>query len=45
MKMGIYVYRREHGVTVEVSSQLLHLPTRKEKEKLRCFAASILTFV
>ena len=40
--MGIYAYRGEHGVTIEVSSRLLPSLTRKEKEKLRCFAASIL---
>ena len=45
MKMGIYVYRGECGVTIEVSSRLLQSLTRKEKEKLRCFAASILAFV
>ena len=43
--MGIYAYRGERGVTIEVSSQLLQSLTRKEKEKLRCFAASILAFV
>ena len=43
--MGIYAYRGERGVTIEVSSRLLQSLTRKEKEKLRCFAASILAFV
>ena len=43
--MGIYAYRRERGVTIEVSSRLLQFLTRKEKEKLRCFAPSILAFV
>ena len=44
-KMGIYAYRRERGVTIEVSSRLLQSLTRKEKEKLRCFAESILAFM
>ena len=44
-KMGIYAYRGERGVTIEVSSRLLQSLTRKEKERLRCFAASILAFV
>ena len=44
-KMGIYAYRGERGVTIEVSSRLLQGLTRKEKEKPRCFAASILAFV
>ena len=43
--MEIYAYRGERGVTIEVSSRLLQSLTRKEKEKLRCFAASILAFV
>ena len=43
--MGIYVYRGERAVTIEVSSRLLQSLTRKEKEKLRCFAVSILAFV
>ena len=43
--MGIYAYRGERGVTIEVSSWLLQSLTRKEKEKLRCFATSILAFV
>ena len=43
--MGIYAYRGERGVAIEVSSRLLQALTRKEKEKLRCFAASILAFV
>ena len=43
--MGIYAYRGEGGVTIEVSSRLLPSLTRKEKEKLRCFAASILAFM
>ena len=43
--MGIYAYRGERGVTIEVSLRLLQSLTRKEKEKLRCFAASILAFV
>ena len=43
--MGIYAYRGERGVTIEVSSRLLQSLTRKEKEKLRCFAASILAFM
>ena len=42
--MGIYAYHREHRVRIEVSSRLLQRLTRKEKEKLRCFAASILAF-
>ena len=43
--MGIYAYRGERGVTIEVSSRLLQSLTKKEKEKLRCVAASILPFV
>ena len=43
--MGIYAYRGERGVTIEVSSRLLQSLTKKEKEKLRCVAASILAFV
>src|SRR5947209_10520274 len=43
--MGIYAYRGERGVTIEVSSRLLQSLTKEEKEKLRCFAASILAFV
>ena len=43
--MGIYAYRRERGVTIEVSSRLLQSLIRKEKEKLRCFTVSILAFV
>ena len=43
--MGIYAYRGERGVTIEVSSRLLQSLTKKEKEKLRCAAASILAFV
>ena len=43
--MGIYTYRGERGVTIEVSLRLLQSFTREEKEKLRCFAASILAFV
>ena len=45
MKIGIYAYRGERGVTIEVSSRLLQSLTRKEKEKLRCFGGSILAFV
>ena len=45
MKMEIYAYRRERGMTIEVISQLLQSLTRKEKEMLRCFAVSILAFV
>ena len=44
-KMGIYAYCGERGVTIEVSSRLLQSLTRKEKGKLRCFAAAILVFV
>ena len=40
-KMGIYGYRGEHRVRIKVSSRLLQSLTEKEKEKLRCFAASI----
>ena len=43
--MGIYAYRGERGVTIEVSSGLLRSLTRKGKEKLQCFAASIPAFV
>ena len=43
--MGIYAYCGERRVTVKVSSKLMQSLTRKEKEKLRCFAASILAFV
>ena len=43
--MGIYAYLGERGVTIEVSSRLLKSLTWKEKEKLRCFAASIVAFV
>ena len=43
--MGIYTYCGECGVTIEVSSRLLQSLTKKEKEKLRCVAASILAFV
>ena len=43
--MAIYEYRGERGVTIEVSSRLRQSLTRKEKEKLRCFAALILAFV
>ena len=43
--MGIYMYSGERGVTIEVSSRLLQALTRKEKERLRCFAALILAFV
>ena len=43
--MGIYAYHGERGVTIEVSLWLLQSLTRKEKEKLRYFAASILAFV
>ena len=44
-KIGIYTYRGERGVTIEVSSRLLQSLTREKKEKLGCFAASILAFV
>ena len=43
--MGIYVYRRECRVMIEVSSRLLQSLTKKDKEKLPCFAVSILAFV
>ena len=43
--MGIYAYRGERGVTIEVSSRLLQSLTKKEKEKLQWVAASILAFV
>ena len=43
--MGIYAYRGECGVMIEVRSGLLQSLTKKEKETLRCFAASILAFV
>ena len=43
--MGIYAYSGERGVTIKVSSQLLQSLTRKEKEKLRRFAASIHAFM
>ena len=43
--MGIYSYRGEHRVTIEVSSRLLQSFTRKGMEKLRCFTALILPFV
>ena len=43
--MGICAYRGERGLTIEVSSRLLQSLTKKEKEKLRGFAASILAFV
>ena len=43
--MGIYAYRGERGVTIEVSLRLLQLLTEKKKEKLRWFTASIFTFV
>ena len=42
--MEIYAYRRERGMTIEVSSRLLQSLTRKEKEMLRCFAVLILAF-
>ena len=42
--MGIYAYCGERGVTIEASLRLLQSLTRKEKEKLRCFAASIFAF-
>ena len=45
MKMGIYTYCRERGVTIEVSSRLLQSSTRKGKEMLHCSAALILAFV
>ena len=44
-KIVIYAYRGKHRVTIEVSSRLRQWLTRKEKEKLQCFAASILAFV
>ena len=43
--MGIYAYCGESGVTIEVSSRLLQLLTRKGKEKLQCLTVSILAFV
>ena len=42
--MEIYVSRGEGGVTIEVSSRLLWSSTRKEMEKLLCFAAAILAY-
>ena len=44
-RMGTYAYHGESGVRIEAISGLLHALTRKENEKLRCFAASILTFM
>ena len=44
-KIGIYVYRQERGVAIEAISWLLQSLTKKEKEKLRCFTASIPAFV
>ena len=43
--MGIYAYRGERGVTIEVSSRLLQSLTREEQENLQSCAASILALV